>query len=217
MKIGLTSDLHGVLPKVPDCDLLLIGGDLCPVHDHDEKFQFYWLDGPFRAWLNHQSMPVVGVAGNHDFVAETDAGDELLHSLDWTYLMDETAQVADLSIHGSPYSNQFGRWAFMMPEYELAEYIWSQIPKGLDVLITHGPPKHAGDKVNNNWHPDDPNVGSMSLRHMVLAQKPAIHLTGHIHEAYGEYQIGDTTVYNASINNEIYDILNLNPIMVVDI
>ena len=219
MRLSLVSDLHGVLPEVPPCDILLIGGDLCPIYNHDEQFQLDWLYGPFAGWLEGLHVPAVGVAGNHDFAAQLPEGDHLLHNLPWTYLQDTSLAIQGLSIWGSPWSNQFGKWAFMMPEEDLNEFIWPLIPPGLDVLITHGPAYNAGDLVKNNWGDAerDPHVGSKSLRQTILNQRPAIHLTGHIHEAYGEYQIGDTRVYNASINNERYDVLDLNPIMVVEL
>src|SRR5436190_19972122 len=70
LKIAATSDLHGYLPAVPECDLLLLGGDLCP--DGREKDQARWLDTTFRYWLRDvPAKEVVGVAGNHAGVFQT--------------------------------------------------------------------------------------------------------------------------------------------------
>ena len=69
MKIVGVSDLHGMLPEIPPCDLLLIGGDITPVTNHAIPFQAEWLDTTFRRWLEQApARKVVGVAGNHDYI-----------------------------------------------------------------------------------------------------------------------------------------------------
>ena len=35
---------------------------------------------------------------------------------------------------------EFGKWAFMLPRGEVLKEKWGQIPVGIDILITHGPP-----------------------------------------------------------------------------
>jgi hypothetical protein len=73
MRIICTADLHGQLPDIPECDLLLIAGDVCPVEDHDPTYQRKW-STKFRLWLADeqrvQAERIVWIAGNHDFSLE---------------------------------------------------------------------------------------------------------------------------------------------------
>src|SRR5512142_3205347 len=100
MKILATADLHGNLPDIPDCDLLLIGGDILPLAiQHDNARSLQWLDYEFREWLRHiPPAKIIGIAGNHDFVFETGWVDSLL--LPWTYLQDTGTIYNGLYIWG---------------------------------------------------------------------------------------------------------------------
>src|ERR1035437_821520 len=101
MRIIAISDTHGTLPEIPECDLLIIGGDVCPVHDHTMGFQRSWLELDFDNWL--KGLPVkqiVGIGGNHDFALET--WPDLARSLHWQYLLDEGFEYEGLTLWGIP-------------------------------------------------------------------------------------------------------------------
>jgi Icc-related predicted phosphoesterase len=185
------SDLHGSLPEIPECDLLLIAGDVTPVWNHERRYQATWLRNDFSNWL--MSLPtdnIVGIGGNHDFVLQDS---KIGYELPWTYLQDEGATIAGLKVWGSPWSNQFGSWAFMSEDYIL-DAIWDMIPDDIDILVTHGPAHGYGDKVPPRYQipGQDAHVGSESLA--ARLEKTAwtnlrAHVYGHIHEGYGEYRI----------------------------
>lgn len=221
VKVALLSDMHGFLPPagmIPEVDLLAIGGDVCPITDHGTIRQALWLKSEFTDWLGEirefqPNIEIVGVAGNHDFVAENHYG--IMAGLPWHYLEDDGMELCGLQVYGSPYSNEFGAWAFMEPEHELA-YRWSWIPRHLDLLITHGPAYKLRDRVNNDWGGAvrDKHVGSKNLRQTLEDTEPRVHLTGHIHEGYGQERFGDTLVVNASYCDDRYSDRK-NPIQVV--
>lgn len=198
MRVVATSDFHGTLPEIPECDLLLIGGDVCPVWDHNRQFQADWLRSEFAEWLDAQvAQVIVGVAGNHDFVLQDSP--KLGYSLPWVYLNNETATVSvserdavrDVKIYGTPYSNKFGGWAFMQPERELG-LIYRDIPRDVEIIITHGPPFGFGDEVPGKvwsgakW--TNERVGSTSLANQLFYdvwENLKLVTFGHIHEGYG--------------------------------
>lgn len=233
MRVVATSDFHGTLPEIPECDLLLIGGDICPVWDHTLPFQRHWLRTTFDEWL--RSVPannIVGIAGNHDFIAQDVGGDELLHKdLPWTYLKNETkiVNVVDaqgnntpLKIYGSPYSNKFGGWAFMKTESQLS-YMWNQIPRDSDIVLVHGPPWGFGDQVlgfsaTKRGMVEPEHVGSTSLANQLFYELwPNLKLIvfGHIHEGYGKYSMKNINMLNVSHMNDEYK--PMNPPMVIEL
>jgi Icc-related predicted phosphoesterase len=193
VRVAAISDLHGFLPDVPACDVLLVAGDVCPVQDHALDYQRRWLEGPFSDWLNDlEAGAIVGIAGNHDFVAEADP--ELMRALPWTYLCDEATDAGGLKIHGSPWTVTFMEWAFMKDEEDLVA-TWARIPDDVDVLVTHGPPFGSGDLAVHGLH-----VGSETLAtRLSELEGLRLHVFGHIHEAGGSRDTdGDTTLANVS-------------------
>lgn len=206
MKIACLSDTHGHFPEVPDCDLLLLGGDYCP-HTTGQQ---WWFKKHFAPWLEELSkrMKIVGVAGNHDLVFETDP--ELVPAMNWTYLQDSGCEVNGLKIWGSPWQLRFYDWAFNADESQLKEK-WDLIPDDTDIVVLHGPPLGYGDlSPYGNEH-----CGSPSLLKRIEDIQPKLVIYGHIHSGYGKYMVGETTCLNCSLVNEKY--VSVNPIQIVEI
>src|SRR5262249_32565798 len=106
------SDQHGVLPAIPQCDLLLIAGDVCPVTNHTPASRGPWRRGESRGWLERlPARKIVFIAGNHDFVFDQRSG---FPPADYpaTYLQDSGAEWQGLRIWGTPWQLRFFDWAF---------------------------------------------------------------------------------------------------------
>lgn len=199
MRICCVSDLHGYLPDIPECDAVLLAGDIVPTHCHDVPNARGWLDTNFRRWLNEladRDIEVVGIAGNHDFVFERNAAG-FATPLPWTYLQDSGCTLEQGRVYGLPYQIEFHNWAFNRTESEL-ETIWKGIPN-VEILVVHGPPFGWGDRTPNGQH-----VGSPSLLRWIETKKPRLVVCGHIHDSYGVYRIGETTVVNCAYVGEDY-------------
>ncbi|WP_320669842.1 metallophosphoesterase family protein [Patulibacter defluvii] len=199
VRVTVVSDQHGHLPEIEPCDLLLLGGDLCPTDSHEIEHQRDWLLGPFRAWL--EQLPaerVVAIAGNHDFVLQSPLAADLA-GLPWTYLEDETADVLGLRIHGSPWQPWFGGWAFNAPrgaeagEAFLAER-YALVPDDVDVLLVHGPPRGYGDRTASGV-----DAGSTALLTTIERTRPRLCAFGHIHEGAGRWWHGPSELVNATL------------------
>lgn len=83
------------------------------------------------------------------------------------------------------------------PRYsEKAEGIFSMIPEGLDILVTHVPPHRILDLGFEGY-----NIGCEVLRYRLsqMKQPPRIHAFGHCHDQGGEqYFDGKTLFINAA-------------------
>jgi Icc-related predicted phosphoesterase len=197
VRIVAVADQHGQLPPIPPCDLLLIAGDVCPLGDHSRREQLEFLEGPFAEWLvMSEADEVVGVAGNHDLLAEDDPA--FVAGLPWTYLCDSEATVCGLRIWGTPRTPTFGDWAFMEPDAQLGRY-FDAIPDGLDVLLSHGPPFGVLDLASRGEL-----TGSETLRRALLRAHPQVCVFGHIHEGHGEGVVAGVRCINAAIVDRDY-------------
>ncbi|KAL9087170.1 MAG: hypothetical protein Q9165_006821 [Trypethelium subeluteriae] len=60
----------------------------------------------------------------------------------------------------------------------------SIIPHGIDIMMTHGPPKYILDQPGDNS-----SAGCEHLRRAVCRTKPLMHCFGHIHSSYGAQRV----------------------------
>ncbi len=207
-KIVAVSDLHGNLPTIPECDILLIGGDICPYTQ--TNLQAQWLRVAFKEWLDKvPAKDVVGVAGNHDFIFENHP-DLVPKELRWHYLQDESINLHGLNIYGTPWQPRFYDWAFNADEPELEKH-FGKIPEGTDILVCHGPPHGYGDFAPKRYWDDDTkwpggeHCGSPALRDRIFKIKPKLVIFGHIHPGRGVYYHEDIIMANVTIVDQRYE------------
>src|SRR5262245_14069279 len=181
MKVVLLSDTHNLHDRieVPEADLLIHAGDATMKGRLEEVLAF-------DAWLGtlpHRHKVVV--AGNHDFLFERQPREARQALRNAVYLQDSGVEIEGLAIWGSPWQPWFHDWAFNLERGEPLRAVWSRIPEGTDVLVTHGPPYGILDEVLPSPHgpPQDPHAGCEDLLAAVRRIRPRVHLFGHIHEA----------------------------------
>lgn len=221
MRIILTSDLHGNLPEIPECDLLIIAGDICPdfmyqrqngatvMFENGARKQADWLNTTFRDWLvSTPTKYVVGIAGNHDFVFERQF-DATRRPLPWYYLQDEEVELDGLRIYGTPWVPNLASWAFHGGYEQIDQAYLDAIPEGIDILVSHGPPNGYGDMIPMGRYgmADDSNVGDTGMNATLARVKPRVFVCGHIHEGFGHYRHPDVEegIFNVAYVNEMYD------------
>jgi Icc-related predicted phosphoesterase len=150
-------------------------------------------------------MHKVLIAGNHDFFFEVAKPEEVAALIaeypGITYLNDSGATIEGIKFWGSPVTPFFHNWAFNRYSNEIKPH-WDMIPEGIDVLITHGPPKGILDFTEY----DRDNVGCPTLLKKVKQIKPKVHVFGHIHEARGKEEIDGTVYINASMVTLKYEL-----------
>ncbi|NNJ13685.1 metallophosphoesterase, partial [Chloroflexales bacterium ZM16-3] len=125
-----------------------------------------------------------------------------------TYLCDERVAIQGVQIYGSPWTPSLG-WAFSRSPMALQDH-WAELPDGIDVLITHGPPLGARDQDAKRQH-----CGDAALAAAVRELRPRLHIYGHIHAGYGRMTNEGTTFLNASSCTRHYE--PINPPLVIDL
>jgi Icc-related predicted phosphoesterase len=211
-KVVIISDLHGNLPNINPCDILIIAGDSEPVWSHDIIYQKSWLFLDFRNWL--KSLPakhICLISGNHSIYAQT------VNKLDFkldnvSYLRNSSVSILGLNIWGSPYSPSFGGWPFMLSDDNL-DFIYRDIPDNTDIIISHAPCYGILDLCPSFGRSTNEfcNQGSKSLLKHVLRVKPSLFIAGHLHSNYGVEEYNEIKFIAASLVNENYQFCR-NPI-----
>src|SRR5271156_4214435 len=154
-RLVFISDTHNLQDKItiPDGDILIHAGDLTMGGRPAEIAKA-------GQWLRSLLHPYkIVIAGNHDWLFQkrpmqakaliseepTVEGRDILDP-SIVYLQDSAVEVMGLKFYGSPWQPFFYDWAFNVTRGQLHKY-WDLIPSGLDVLITHGPPKGILDQA----------------------------------------------------------------------
>ena len=224
------SDTHGFLPEVGPFDLLLLPGDISPVHDHYPEYQLNWLNNDFAQWINklpfkNEWSKVVLTWGNHDFVGSAITKNDIKHfnkitnnrvvilkneEYDFEYPTDNGTK--SLKIFATPYCKVFGYWAFMVSDESLERY-FSFIPENCDILISHDAPDINNLGLISMGEYSGINAGNKILANVIKEKKPKIALCGHIHSGNHNFEnVDGTWMANVSYVDEKYkpshDMLN---------
>lgn len=212
-KIACVSDLHENLIEIPECDLLLIAGDITYGFYRDLPAQQEFTYTKFKDWVNEvPARHIVAVAGNHDQNIEAWGWPGLKDGRwpnNFHYLQDEGVEIEGLKIWGSPWQPYFHNWAFNAPERNGEEFLrdkFDLIPDDTDIVICHGPPYGYGDRVGDQGDDGQPRAGSRALTDALWRVNPRLMVCGHIHAGTGEYRLEgkQTHIINAAIVNERY-------------
>jgi Icc-related predicted phosphoesterase len=212
--IVCTSDLHEHLIDIPECDLLLIAGDVSFAFKGDLDAKQAFLAGSFKRWLERvPADEVVLIAGNHDQSIEAWG---LPDGLRCRYLEDQGVDLFGLKLWGTPWQPWFYDWAFNAPLQRGEDFLaqkFNLIPADTDIVIGHGPPHGYGDRTARPG--GDAHVGSTAMTEALDRVQPRLMICGHIHPGYGRYRRGDTEIINASLVDNDYR--PVNPVVTIEL
>jgi Icc-related predicted phosphoesterase len=194
MKIWHISDTHTnqAQIKIPkNIDIVIHTGDATnsrnPFQNEPEMIVFL-------TWYAH--LPIrhkVLVAGNHDTSIEKHlVTKEQMKHMGITYLFNETVEIKKLKIWGSPYTSEFGDWAFMKSQKKRNQ-AWDSIPGDVDIIATHGPPLGILDITDRRDNLQE-QCGDYFLMNRIKVIKPKASLFGHIHNTKNIHNSGTKQV-----------------------
>lgn len=211
LKIVAISDMHGMLPELPECDVVCCVGDISPLeYQKDQTQMLGWFYLVFLPWV--ESLPCkkfIIVAGNHDFflqnihrrlIDESDgyrrytwrsASDVMKKLLPGNlrgkynklvYLCDSSYEYEGHRFYGTPWIGDLSNWAFYQDNDTLMEK-YKNIPKQCDVIITHMPPKidGLGEVIQGGCFNTGTDYGSQELADVLKTRDFKYALCGHVH------------------------------------
>ncbi|KAI9691715.1 MAG: hypothetical protein M1822_007787 [Bathelium mastoideum] len=214
------SDTHDlVLNNVPDADVVLHCGDLTEICSA-EGLQDSLI---FLSSINAELRLVI--AGNHDTLldqeyVQTHGGESGSHE-QAVKVMDEAPDITYLREGRHTFTLTNGASFICVRRRPVQSCYWlkdgkaitpsyaantstqsSTIPPGIDIVMTHGPPKYILDRPE-----DDSSAGCEHLRRAVCRTKPLMHCFGHIHNSYGAQRVA----WRSSTSEDELEELGITP------
>lgn len=214
VRVAATSDLHGELgslaEEVGDADILVIAGDIQNA-DYLTLPEDYFIKS-FFPLIKSLKCQVVATPGNHDFWLRKHLNQyrpKVKFPKNFHLLVDEGIELCGLKFYGTPWVPRInGLWAFERDDGFIEEF--KMIPAGIDVLITHTPPRidKAQIDVSLEWsEATRRHFGSYQLYRTIEEMQPKVNICGHIHSgAHSPAYINNTMCLNASRVNESYNV-----------
>ena len=189
MRIVAITDVHGNGKNVlklagivegSDFDVLLIAGDITHFSGAETARKV------LRP-LIETGVPILAVHGNCDGRDVPELLDEL-----GINLHDRRRELNGVGFVGIGGSNVTPfRTIWELTEDEIREILLRNCRPG-DVILSHVPPRDTKvDRVRLGLH-----VGSGALREFIEENRPSLVVTGHIHEARGVDEVGETVIVN---------------------
>ncbi len=173
--------------ELPAGDILIHCGDMFNISS--DKSQIRSID----AWFGKQRFAHrLCTGGNHDLELESETARHPQPFRNAHFLKQELVEVRGLRIFGAPWVPDLPRHAFFKSGAALAE-AWAQVPAGIDILVTHTPPKGILDMSSSNR-----SFGCAALAREMGRIAPRVHCFGHVHASAGHRQIGETLFINAA-------------------
>lgn len=200
MKLVATADLHGRLPEIPECDVLVIAGDIAPEYggEHRAFMQADWLLTKFTRWLEQvPAKHIIGIGGNHDTALFKNT-DGVCEKLPWIFLMDEGIELCGVRFWGSPWIPHLD-WSNYYLRDELFNAACDLVPADIDVIISHGPPLNLCDFTGPKY--GNEHAGFKGWQRTIERVKPDMFICGHIHEGYGWANVRHSTGSDTRVCN----------------
>ena len=198
MRLTIISDTHGEQEKLGALcgEVLIHCGDMFNMFSGDRD-EFERMDD----WFGRQEFDLIlCIGGNHDFELQKRALYTDRPFRNAVYLEGATYRYRELIFYGAPWVPDLRGQAYFRDRHEL-QHCWSQMPPGVDVLITHTPPAGILDVSSRGEQ-----LGCEYLSLELKSKSPRLHSFGHVHAGSGVQVLGDTTYINAALVNRQYQL-----------
>jgi Icc-related predicted phosphoesterase len=198
MELTIISDTHGAQEK-----LGCLSGDVL-IHCGDMFNMFSQSDNEFEKmdeWFGKQDFDLIlCIGGNHDFKLEERSKFDNQPFKNAVYLEGAGYQYGGYNFFGAPWVPELHGQAFYNDENGLVEK-WSDIPKNVDILITHTPPAGILDVSSRGL-----TLGCHFLTAAIERCRPIVHCFGHVHASSGVHKANGITYVNAALANSRYEL-----------